>query len=315
MGTYFSSTSIADKKNEMQLINTILQVKQQERMHRMQEVWLVRTSWVGAQGYILYTQLKMGRYSWIALIPSLLLWFGSSQLMRRHHFLDVIDGNQMNFLVEKTGLFKTWDNKLATDVVHPNIAHYIRAAKKEQANNASSFTEHFNYDRDSLLRYNDHDKDREIGVEPFSKFKFSCHHCWQYLHPISFENWTSTSCWSWIMAIGGVVAPSASAYLKLELPLSYHPQPHAEDKSRASPPAPDSKSTPPTSRELFKEYKWDTKAESWRSHPALNPNMKNIMPGFGTAVVLFSCYLAIDTITGLYNNGRRDQDKIANNKP
>lgn len=120
MGTYFSSTSIADKKNEMQLINTILQVKQQERMHRMQEVWLVRTSWVGAQGYILYTQLKMGRYSWIALIPSLLLWFGSSQLMRRHHFLDVIDGNQMNFLVEKTGLFKTWDNKLATDVVHPN---------------------------------------------------------------------------------------------------------------------------------------------------------------------------------------------------
>ena len=53
------------------------------------------------------------------------------------------------------------------------------------------------------------------------------------------------------------------------------------------------------------DHKWNVRAESWRDHPGLKPNIRNIMPGFGTAVVLFSGYVVLDTIAGFFTGGKK----------
>lgn len=184
-------TSKKKKNDAIQLINTILQIKQQERVHRMQEVWLVRTSWVVAQGYMLYQQVRCPKFTYLVPLPSLLFWYGSSQLMRRHHFLDIIDGNQMNYLVEETGLLKTQDEEIATDVVQPNILNYIKGEEQDKK-----------FYPKKILDYKLHTSPKDNT----SWFNFSRKY-WDYGHPIALENYSSTVSWSWIMLVGGVFAP------------------------------------------------------------------------------------------------------------
>jgi hypothetical protein len=53
------------------------------------------------------------------------------------------------------------------------------------------------------------------------------------------------------------------------------------------------------------DHKWNVNAETWRNHPGLKPNLRNIMPGFGTAVVLFSGYVVLDTVAGFFRSGKK----------
>jgi hypothetical protein len=53
------------------------------------------------------------------------------------------------------------------------------------------------------------------------------------------------------------------------------------------------------------DHKWNVRVENWRWHPDLKPKLTNIFPGFGTAVVLFSGYVVLDTVAGFFRGGKK----------